>query len=132
MNYDVFPGARLAYMHQFPGMYNCVSQVIFYHNELYERRRHNHFHEAIDALPVVTHMYPELPVVLEEDMPPQCKAYWFLISGHVYLMRRGDVPVFDKDIFQLFLARHDDDDENEEGYQTGSLALSIFDSVTDT
>ena len=120
MNYDVFPGARLAYMHQFPGMYNCVSQVIFYHNELYERRRHNHFHEAIDALPVLTHMYPEVPVVMEEDIPPtdECNAYWLLLSGRVCMVRKG-VPIFDKNVFQMFLARHDENNSNYNSESSG-------------
>eukprot|EP00961_Rhodomonas_salina_P296453 3936363-Rhodomonas_salina.1 len=40
MHFDAFVGARLAYQHRFPGMYNCISQVIYFHSENYERRKH--------------------------------------------------------------------------------------------
>ena len=40
MCWDLMPAARLNYMHDFPGMYNCVSQVVYFHNSKYERRKH--------------------------------------------------------------------------------------------
>lgn len=32
MEWDLMPAAKLNYMHDFPGMYNCVSQVVYFHN----------------------------------------------------------------------------------------------------
>lgn len=107
MHFDVFPGARLAYMHKFPGMYNCISQVAYYHNENYERRQHNQSRDAIDILPVLLHMQPDVPLVLEEQAAPKDTAvYWMLLSGRIYLMRNG-TPVWHPCAFRLFLARKD-------------------------
>lgn len=39
MQNDLMPAARLLYMHDFPGMYHAVSQVIYFHNPQYERKR---------------------------------------------------------------------------------------------
>ena len=107
MHFELPPGARLSYIHCFPGMYNCVSQVVFYNNEAYERRAHNEHMESVDVLPMLLHMYPSIPFVLEEETPPvKADVYWFLLSGRVYLMVRG-VPLFHRDIFLTFLGRHD-------------------------
>ena len=32
------PAAKLNYVHDFRGMYNCVSQVIYFHDPEYQRR----------------------------------------------------------------------------------------------
>ena len=106
MHFEVSPGARLSYIHAFPGMYNCVSQVVFYNNESYERRQHNKYFEAIDVLPMLLHMYPEIKLILEEDRtPPDTEVYWMMVSGRIYLMVHGQ-PLFHRDIFLAFLARH--------------------------
>jgi hypothetical protein len=38
MYYDLPPSARLNYRHMFSGLYNCISQPVYYHNPDYERR----------------------------------------------------------------------------------------------
>lgn len=38
MHWDLMPAARLTYAHDFRGLYNCVSQVIYFHDADYERR----------------------------------------------------------------------------------------------
>lgn len=38
MYYDLPPAARLNYRHMFSGLYNCISQPVYYHNPDYERR----------------------------------------------------------------------------------------------
>lgn len=32
MHWDLMPAAKLNYIHDFPQMFNCVSQVVFFHN----------------------------------------------------------------------------------------------------
>ena len=38
MFYDLPPASRLNYRHMFSGLYNCISQPVYYHNPGYERR----------------------------------------------------------------------------------------------
>ncbi len=38
MYYDLPPAARLNYRHMFSGLYNCISQPVYYHNPDYQRR----------------------------------------------------------------------------------------------
>ena len=38
MHWDLMPAARLNYVHDFRGYFNCISQVIYFHNPEYERR----------------------------------------------------------------------------------------------
>lgn len=38
MFYDLPPAARLNYRHMFSGLYNCISQPLYYHNPDYQRR----------------------------------------------------------------------------------------------
>ena len=38
MHWDLMPSAKLNYVHDFRGLFNCISQVIYFHNPQYERR----------------------------------------------------------------------------------------------
>ena len=38
MYYDLPVAARLNYRHTFPGLYNCITQAVYFHNPDYERR----------------------------------------------------------------------------------------------
>ena len=38
MHWDLIPAAKLNYVHDFRGYFNCISQVIYFHNQEYERR----------------------------------------------------------------------------------------------
>ena len=106
MFFDAPPGARLAYVHRFQGMFNCISQVVYFHDENYERRAHNRTRDAIDVLPVLLHMHPEIPVVMEDEAAPAtADTYWRLLSGRVYLIRDGGEPLFARCALQLFRAR---------------------------
>jgi len=95
--YDLPVGARLAYMHRFSGMYNCVSQVAFFHNENYERRvppkHRSDITDSIQELPLLSHMHPEIPIVFEDERPYLAKPYWMLLPGRVYLVRADGVPL---------------------------------------
>eukprot|EP00961_Rhodomonas_salina_P089549 1204244-Rhodomonas_salina.2 len=109
-HYDVLPGARLSYMHRFSGMYHCISQVAYFHNEAYQRRKHGASNDtAIDQLPVLNHLNPDIPVVFEDENPPaNTHTYWRLLSGRVYLIAPGDIPIFSPSAILMFAARNDD------------------------
>ena len=38
MHWDLMPAARANYMHEFRGYFNCISQVIYFHDPDYQRR----------------------------------------------------------------------------------------------
>jgi hypothetical protein len=38
MHWDLMPAARLNYIHDFRGYFNCISQVVYFHDQEYERR----------------------------------------------------------------------------------------------
>lgn len=38
MHWDLMPAAKLNYIHDFRGYFNCISQVVYFHNQEYERR----------------------------------------------------------------------------------------------
>eukprot|EP00961_Rhodomonas_salina_P025667 346559-Rhodomonas_salina.3 len=107
MHFDALVGARLAYQHRFQGMYNCISQVIYFHSEDYERRKHGSgLNEALDALPVLLHMFQQVLVVMEEERAPaDATDYWMMVAGRVYLMRGGKTPLYHADVFRVFCSR---------------------------
>lgn len=45
MFYDLPPASRLNYRHMFSGLYNCISQPVYYHNPDYQRRYSHHCHD---------------------------------------------------------------------------------------
>jgi hypothetical protein len=65
------PGQRLAYRTHFAGMYNCVSQVIFYHHPRYARQAQRPLAEVarspMHMLPLITQLLPEVELVYEDD-----------------------------------------------------------------
>ena len=65
------PGQRLAYRTHFAGMYNCVSQVIFYHHPRYARQAQRPLAEVANSpmhmLPLITQLLPEFGLVYEDD-----------------------------------------------------------------
>jgi hypothetical protein len=72
MRYDLPPGAVLSYMHLFSGMFNSVSQVVFYNYPDYVRRVQididelNKGDQPIYALPPLLELEPTTPVFYEE------------------------------------------------------------------
>lgn len=102
MNWDLMPGAKLNYMHDFPGMYNCVSQVTYFHNSKYEKRMQiiqdsdgisRGDYDPIHALPCLMQIYPEIEVLFEEnrfDPSNQSReASWVMCGKRIYLLVRG-------------------------------------------
>lgn len=73
MFYDLMPAGRLNYMHNFSGLYNCISQPTYFHNPDYERRVQLPLAEVqtgkhdIHTLPALMQMYPEIVLLYEDD-----------------------------------------------------------------
>jgi hypothetical protein len=38
MYWDLMPAAKLNYVHDFRGYFNCISQVVYFHDQEYERK----------------------------------------------------------------------------------------------
>ena len=94
--------AKLNYKHDFPGMYNHVSQVVFFHNSEYQRIPR----EALDALPTagpvhvlpaLMQLYPSIGLRYEEDQMDLSDSasapgggdtgwFWLVVAGRVYLV----------------------------------------------
>lgn len=73
MFYDLMPAARLNYMHNFSGLYNCISQPTYFHNPDYERRVQLSLDEIrsgkhdVNTLPALMQMFPEIVLLYEDD-----------------------------------------------------------------
>jgi hypothetical protein len=86
--------ARLNYRHDFPGMYNHVSQVVYFHNSQYARIARHPLADIANAppvhvLPAVQELFPEIPLRFEEDKIDPTKSqgwYWLMLAGRIYLV----------------------------------------------
>lgn len=73
MYYDLPPAARLNYRHTFSGLYNCISQPVYFHNPEYERRLQLPLQSIrdceldISTLPVIMQVYPEITILYDDD-----------------------------------------------------------------
>jgi hypothetical protein len=88
-------GAKLNYKHDFPGMYNHVSQVVFFHNSDYERTARLPLSAMPTAppeqiLPALMQLYPSIALRYEEDTlslgPGRGEWTWLLVAGRIYLI----------------------------------------------
>jgi hypothetical protein len=95
MHISIPVAARLNYRHDFPGMYNHVSQVVYFHNSQYVREKRHAIEgmqkaPAAHVLPAVQELYPEIKLRYEEDRfdptVPGKEWYWLLLAGRVYLV----------------------------------------------
>ena len=95
MHFSLPVAARLNYRHDFPGMYNHVSQVVYFHNSQFARTPRHPFADvrnagAVHILPAVQELFPEIPLRFEEDRLDPTKKdqgwYWLLLAGRVYLV----------------------------------------------
>jgi hypothetical protein len=96
MNWDLMPAAKLNYIHDFPGMYNSISQVIYFHNPKYERRMQLRKQldkyatgdvEAVQFLPCLMQLFPEIPIVYEEENSSIDKTFSWVLAGHTVYLR---------------------------------------------
>jgi len=108
MHYQVPVGAKLCYKHDFPGMYNHVSQPVYFHNPLFTRVMRRPLDDpdqpAIHVLPSLCQIYPEVPVRFEEECIDVTKDngwYWLLVSGRVYLVAPGPLVLYADDARDL-------------------------------
>lgn len=92
--------AKMNYKHDFPGMYNHVSQVVFFHNSEYQRVKRAALEDIASAppehvLPALMQLYPEITVKYEEDHIDLSGAttgkdwWWLVVAGRIYLVDPG-------------------------------------------
>lgn len=93
-------------------MYNCVSQVTYFHNSKYERRMQkvDDFPammrgecDAIQVLPCIQQLFPDIEVLFEEDAfspvrfaesDPEFR--WIMSSKRLYLLVKGKGLMYHK------------------------------------
>ena len=87
--------ARLNYRHDFPGMYNHVSQAVYFHNSQYERVPRAPLKDiltapAVHVVPALWQLLPEIEVRYEEDAidlsRPVGRWLWLVAAGRIYLV----------------------------------------------
>lgn len=102
-------GAKLLYKNDFRGMYNHVSQVVFYHNQKYDRINRVEWNmlesstDAIHILPALRQLHPEVNLLYEEDDFTENKQWvWILVPGRVYLMDPQKNIFYSPDVTVLY------------------------------
>jgi hypothetical protein len=101
--------ARLNYRHDFPGMYNHVSQVVYFHNSQYSRIPRHPLTDiknasAAHVLPALQELFPEIPLKYEEDKfdPTRSEGwYWLLLAGRVYLVTPEPSVLYNENVCDL-------------------------------
>jgi hypothetical protein len=90
---DLPPAARVVYKQDFAGLYHCVTQVVYFHFPSYARRHQLSLEEVRtgeslwQCLSVALELYPEIPVVYEDEAVGATPWQWMLLSGgNVYLL----------------------------------------------
>lgn len=65
------PGLRLVYRTNFAGMYNDISQVVYFHNPKFTRQPQLPLEEislsAVNCLPLMTELFPDIQVFYDDD-----------------------------------------------------------------
>ena len=88
--------AKLNYKHDFPEMYNHVSQAVFFHNCEYQRIPRAPIEKISDAkaehvLPSLMQLYPNIGLKYEEDNMDLTEGsqggwFWLVMAGRIYLV----------------------------------------------
>ena len=112
MHYLIPIGARLRYKNDFRGMYNHISQVMFFHNPTYDRIARVEYNQlkpttdAIQILPALLELQPDIDVKYEEDHFMHLNTLenwtWLLVSGRIYLIQPDKKILYAHDITTLF------------------------------
>jgi hypothetical protein len=104
MHFQLPLAAKLNYKHDFPGMYNHVTQPVYFHNPGFERLPRRPMADkaapAIHVLPSLCQLFPEVPVRFEEDAFDPTRDtgwYWVVASGRVYLVGPGPRVFYNPD-----------------------------------
>jgi hypothetical protein len=105
MHFQLPLAAKLNYLHDFPGLYNHVSQPVYFHNPTFERLNRHPITSTtpIHAFPSFCQLHPHIPVKFEEDhINPFTDAgiYWLIVPGRIYLCRHAVVH-YSEDAFAL-------------------------------
>lgn len=106
MHYSLPVAAKMQYKHDFPGMYNDVSQAVYFHNADYSKVARETFDSTtpLHMLPSVCLLYPEIPIKFEDDHinPFECKEwYWLLVPNRVYLITPESRVFYSNDLSKL-------------------------------
>lgn len=114
MHHQLPVAAKLNYKHDFPGMYNHVTQPVYFHNPGFERVARRALDDpsppAIDTLPSLCQLYPEVQVRFEEDAFDPTRDggwYWLIVAGRVYLVGTGPRVFYSPDaraMLRVYLA----------------------------
>lgn len=92
--------AKMNYKHDFPEMYNHVSQVVFFHNSDYQRTPRAKLEDlgtaqAIHVLPALMQLHPTITIKYEEDKIDLSGGatgsdwWWLVVAGRIYLVDPG-------------------------------------------
>ena len=110
--------AKLNYKHDFPGMFNHVSQVVFFHNSEFQRIPRAALEDFSTAsvehvLPALMQLYPAIGVRYEEDCidlsephgAPGCDRpgewFWLVVAGRIYLIDPSRKVWYSSDVTSL-------------------------------
>jgi len=108
MHYDLLPASVLQYRHEFAGMFHSVTQVMYWNNPSYVRRKQLALSElcsgtfAEHTLPLLLQLFPSVRVLFEDEpwpagwavpggapedcaLPPVAQWAWLVLPGRVYL-----------------------------------------------
>ena len=104
-------GAALAYKVDFAGMYNHISQVVYFHNSKYERIARPPLEDIVTGdplhcLPAIAQMHPEIERIYEVDggnvTAPNPTWRWAVFPGRIYLIAPDATAYYSPDIMQLY------------------------------
>lgn len=106
MHYSLPAAAKLQYKNTFIGMYNDVSQAVYFHNTQYKRMKREPYTSGhpLHMLPAVCLLYPEVTVKYEDDFfdPYESNGwYWLLIPQRIYLVSPEPKVYFCSDLRAL-------------------------------
>lgn len=112
MHYFLPIAGKLQYKHDFPGMYNNVSQAVYFHDANYRQIKRNEYTstDPIHMLPSVLLLYPEITVKYEDDLfnpidPPSSSQktewYWLLLPRRIYLVSPEPKVYYSTDLSSL-------------------------------
>ncbi len=107
--------AKLNYKHDFPGMFNHVSQVVFFHNSEYQRVPRAALEsfstaEVAHVLPALMQLYPAIGMRYEEDCVDLSESaqgkggtdwFWLVVAGRVYLVDPARKVWYSSDVTSL-------------------------------
>jgi len=118
-------GALLTYKTDFPGMYNHISQVVYFHNSKYERKQRPKMEEIpagdpLHVLPAIMQLHPDIALVYESDdidvTMPSAHWKWAVFPGMIYLIDPDANVYHSPNILQLYWVYLERQRENQQGH----------------